>query len=330
MGVVGRQLLRKMFEKNFEVSVINDASISKENLVYLLKHDSIYHESSLLVTSGETANHDYIEINGKQITFLHEPDPANVNWGDYANPVIIECTELFNSREKLEVFINGGAIRAIAVYPLTDAGALNIVYGVNQDTLTGADTRIGMLSVECQVGTIALNVLNTANGVNYAYANAFTSYTNAQNTIDSMVRSGIRYQQGRAGAWNIVPYGPNQIRRAGLIIPALNGHISGMNYRAPIIDGGAMDIVADLNGAFDPTTFLAALKATGLVESSDDPLVSSDMVGKDQCSCSSQYIMTLSKTDGGSFVRCTILYDNIQFQVAQTIRLLEYLYPETN
>lgn len=323
LGVVGRQLLRELsfnFSDDFEVMLLNDANITTANLAYLLKFDSVYHEY-------ENKNIGYTEtsivIDGKVIPLLSDK-PANAPWGDYGVDIVFDCTGRASVSNDLSDYILGGAKRAISLAAEGYDNTLKrIIYGVNQSVLKSDDTRIVLPSIETQVAANALNVIQGNYGISSGMIHAFGAYTNSQNTIDS---ANIDFALGRAAAWNITPLTADEIGKdIGDVIASLNGRLSGVAYRAPVINGGVMDLTLELEKSVtrDDLNGLFQSGKSEVITRTDDDLTSSDATGLDKF----QVIMNRTAVDmvNGNFANLSIIYDNIRGQALQAVRLVKYM-----
>ena len=323
LGVVGRQLLRELLFKysdDFEVMLLNDANITTANLAYLLKFDSVYHEY-------ENKNFEYTEtaiVNDGISIPLSSDNPVNAPWGTYGVNIVFDCTGRASISNDLSDYILGGARRAISLAAKGYDNTLKrIVYGVNQSVLKSEDARIVMPSIEAQVAANALSVIQDNYDISSGMMHAFGAYTNSQNTIDS---ANIDFALGRAAAWNITPLTADEIcKDIGDIIANLNGRLNGVAYRAPVINGGVIDLTLeleksvtrdDLNGLFQSDKF-------EVITRTDDDLTSSDATGLDKF----QVIANRTAVDmiGGNFANMSIIYDNIRGQALQAIRLAKYI-----
>lgn len=307
MGVVGRELLRTLWGLDgIEVTMLCD-SVSTDNLAYLLKYDTIYHDAKL--RDSVQANEDGIVIGDKEIKLYTETEIRNLPLGGYGVDLVIDCSGRFTKKEQLQGFIDAGARYVMACSPLGN-DVPSIAYGVNQNTLLLSDTIISFGTMETQVLASVLKVLNNEFGVRTAIAKSFRSYTNSQPTIDNY--NPKDYALGRAAAWNITPTSDGFARAIGLVIPELNGKVTGYAYRAPVINGSVLDITAVLEKGTSRDGLNIKMKERNLgFQYNEDSLCSSDALSY----AFPQYLSKCSivhDCDGITVVTMSVVYDSVR------------------
>jgi len=307
-GRIGRQVLRATLERHpdkLEVVAINDLSDSKTN-AHLFKYDSSYG-----IYPGEVKPTEKgISIEGKEIQVLAERDPSNLPWGDLGIDIVVESTGIFTDAEKAAGHIAGGAKKVIISAPARNEDVM-VVLGVNQDKYEPSKHRI-LSNASCTTNCIAnmVKVLHDNFKVKYGLMNTIHAYTNDQRILDQ-THEDLR--RARSAAQNIIPTTTGAARAVGAILPELQGKIHGMSLRVPVSTGSITDFVAeiektasvdDINEAFKSA---AANELHGILEYTEDPIVSSDIV-KNPHSCIIDGLSTMVME--GNMVKVLGWYDN--------------------
>jgi glyceraldehyde 3-phosphate dehydrogenase len=322
-GRIGRLAFRLMFDsKDFEIVALNDLT-GAADLAYLLKYDSAqggYKQNS--ISSKENA----IVVDGKEIKVFAEKDPANLPWKDLDVDVVLECTGIFTSEEKAMAHINAGAKKVVISAPAKGGNVKTIVYNVNHETLDGTEKIISAASCTTNCLAPVAKVLNDTVGIVKGYMTTVHAYTNDQNTLDGPHKAGIKSRRTRAAAANIVPTTTGAAAAVGLVLPELKGKLDGIALRVPTITGSVVDLVfeparntsvAEINAAFKA----AANESLGYTE---DPIVSSDIIGATYGSIVDGLSTTLMEVDGRQLVKVISWYDNEMSYTAQFIRTVKY------
>lgn len=276
MGVLGRRLLRMMVELNydnnypatFEIGQINDPNMTAEQLVYLLKHDTVYGAWGKSVTALTDGN---IDVDGKTITFTHiSYNNTNGGWADcswYATHthLVIDCMGI-NSLETnaaMQTHVNGGAGYVFCCGTAMTNEMPSVVFGINHlNTAATKPQIVGIYNGDTQAAAVVGKLLDDSFRINNAICENICSYTNLNNLEDSALKSAVNAPQvGRAGAWNIIPVKSSTGRKVGLVAAQLNGKMTGRELRAGTISGAFMNITANLQNDFDADTFYNSVKA---------------------------------------------------------------------
>ncbi|MBD3409507.1 MAG: type I glyceraldehyde-3-phosphate dehydrogenase [Ignavibacteriales bacterium] len=302
-GRIGRLVFRKGLEDGVEFVGINDLTDAK-TLAHLLKYDSVHGKFNGTVESKEGA----IVVNGKEIPISAEKDPAQLKWGELGAEYVIEATGVFRSQEQCEAHIKAGAKKVILTVPGKGVDA-TVVMGVNDDTLTGDEKVISNASCTTNCLAPMVKVLNDEFGVEKGLMTTIHSYTNDQRMLD-LPHKDLR--RARAAAVSIIPTTTGAAKAAGLVIPELKGKLDGMALRVPTPDGSITDFVANVKKDVTAEDVNNALKAAadgalkGVMEYSDEPLVSVDIVGNPH----SVIVDSLSTMADGKLVKVVGWYDN--------------------
>lgn len=305
-GRIGRLVFRHAIARKdaFEFVGINDLTDAK-TLAHLLKYDSVHGRFQGTV---EADGSDLI-VNGNRIKISAERTLEGLKWGDI--DVAIESTGHYTSRADLEKHIANGAKRVVLTAPAKDAMDATVVLGVNDEALT-PDVKI-VSNASCTTNCLApmVKVLLDNFGIKSGFMNTIHSYTNDQRILD-LPHSDLR--RARAAALNIIPTTTGAAKALSLVIPEVKGRLDGMSLRVPTPDGSITDFTALLERPATKEEINAAFKAAaasgplsnGILEYTEDPLVSSDIVGNSH-SC---IFDSLSTIVIGDHVKIVGWYDN--------------------
>ena len=322
-GRIGRLAFRLMEEdKDYEVVAINDLT-DAEQLAYLLKYDTNHRNYRI---DEITSEGDYIIIGGRKVRVYCEKDPAMLPWKDLNIDVVLECTGLFTSYEKAMAHINAGAKKVIISAP-AKGDVKTIVYNVNHETLTGDEKIISAASCTTNCLAPVVNVIDKVFGIEKGYMTTVHAYTNDQATLDIAHKKGIKARRGRACAANIVPASTGAASAIGKVCPNLEGKLAGVAMRVPVPTGSVVDLVLELKKNTTAEEINAALKdATNeTLEYTDDPIVSSDVIGRRAGSVVDGLSTNVLDVDGKQMVKIVAWYDNEMGYTAQMVRTAKYL-----
>jgi glyceraldehyde 3-phosphate dehydrogenase len=308
-GRIGRNVFKIIEEKkgDIEVVAINDLTDAK-TLAHLLKYDSVHGKfPGTIAVDG-----DSIVVNGKAVKIIAERNPKNLPWAELGIDVAIEATGVFASatseRGGYMDHVEAGAKKVILTVPAKDDIA-TMVLGVNEESY---DPSIKAWSnASCTTNCLAplAKVLNDSFGLEKGLMTTVHAYTNDQSILD-LPHSDLR--RARAAAVSIIPTSTGAARAVGLVLPELKGKLDGMAMRVPTPDGSIVDLVATLDKEVTKEDINAAFKAAaegpmkGVLEYSEEPLVSIDIVGNSH----SSIIDGLSTSVIGNLVKVVSWYDN--------------------
>ncbi len=304
-GRIGRLVFRGLIKRDdINVCAINDITDLK-TLVHLLKYDSVHGRLPFPVEMKDNS----IVVNGKEIRITAERNPADLPWKELKIDVVVESTGIFRSREKAALHLEAGAKKVIISAPSKGDVDATIVLGVNGDQLK--DEHVVISNASCTTNCLApvMKVLNETFGVENAFMTTIHSYTNDQNVLD-LPHSDLR--RARAAAVNMIPTTTGAAIATSKVIPALKGKIDGMAVRVPTPDGSLVDVTAVLSKEATIEEVNAAMKAAaecemkGILEYTEDPIVSSDIVGNSH----SSIFDAKSTMANGNVVKVLSWYDN--------------------
>ena len=321
-GRIGRNVLRAMSQDQVaQVRAINDLT-DTHTLAHLLKWDSVHGKFD-----GEIGyDNENIIVRGHKIRVLKERDPAKLPWKDLGVQVVLESTGFFTSREKAELHFVGGAQKVLISAPAKNPDA-TICLGINDDIYDAAKQNI-ISNASCTTNCLAplVKVLHDNFTVVSGFMSTIHSYTNDQRILD-LPHEDLR--RARAAALSIIPSSTGAAKAIGEVLPALKGKLNGGAFRVPTPDGSVTDFTAILEKEATVDSINAAFKKAasdpsykGVLEYSDEPLVSRDIVGNPHsCIFDSALTMVL----GGKFVKVVGWYDNEWGYSNRCVELLEMI-----
>ncbi len=312
-GRIGRMVYRVMAERpgEFDVVAINDLSDPK-SLAHLLKYDSVHRKFSKPVKVGEGE----LVVDGRSLKVLQEREPAKLPWKSLGVEVVVESTGFFTDREGpkggFADHVKAGAKRVIISAPAKNPD-ITIVLGVNDDKLTPEQRFISNASCTTNCLAPMAMVLDQKFGIVRGLMTTVHAYTNDQRLAD-LIHEDMR--RARAAAINIIPSTTGAARAIGLVLPNLDGKLDGLALRVPVADGSITDLTAELKQEATPEQINSAFrevasgKLKGLLEYTEDPIVSSDIIGNSH-SCIFDAKSTLVIPKGkGNLVKVFGWYDN--------------------
>ncbi len=322
-GRIGRLAFRLMEEDNdYEVVAINDLT-DAEQLAYLLKYDTNHRNYRI---DEITSDGEYIIVGGRRVRVYSEKDPAMLPWKALDIDVVLECTGLFTSDEKAMAHINAGAKKVIISAP-AKGDVKTIVYNVNHEILTGDEKIISAASCTTNCLAPVVNVIDKVFGIEKGYMTTIHAYTNDQATLDIAHKKGIKARRGRACAANIVPASTGAASAIGKVCPNLAGKLAGVAMRVPVPTGSVVDLVLELKKNTTVEEVNSALKAATneTLEYTEDPIVSSDVIGRRAGSVVDGLSTNILEVDGKQMIKVVAWYDNEMGYTAQMVRTAKYL-----
>jgi glyceraldehyde 3-phosphate dehydrogenase len=282
-GRIGKLVARAAFErgfvgKKFEIVAINDTHDPKLS-AHLFKHDSTQgHFSGKVEAKGSM-----LSIDGYEIPLTADRDPANLPWKKLGVDAVLECTGAFTDRAGASKHLQAGAKKVLISAPCKGGEAdSTIVLGVNDeayDKKSHSIISIGSCTTNC-LAPVA-KVLWDSFGVESGFMTTCHAYTNDQLILDAHHKD---FRRARAGAVNIIPTSTGAAKAIGQVLPQLKGKLDGLSLRVPIPVGSINDLTCTLGKAASKEDINAALKKAaigkmkGILEYSEEPLVSSDIV----------------------------------------------------
>ena len=320
-GRIGRSVFRILSNRDdIEVVAINDL-FENEQLVYLLKYDSVMR----IFDKEVTADDDFMYVDGQKIAMTAEKDPAQIPWGKLGVDIVIESTGVFTKKEQLEKHLQGGAKKVILTVPPKDEIDAMIVVGVNDDTLKPEHRLISNASCTTNCLAPLAKILHERFGIEEGFITTVHAYTNDQRLADVPHKD---FRRSRAATQNIIPTTTGAARAVGKVLPQLKGKLDGMAIRVPVPDGSIVDLVARLNGKPSTEEVNTAVREAAegplkdIVEYSEVPLVSSDIIGNPH---SSVFDALSTRAAGDGYVKVVAWYDNEWGYSNRVVDLIERL-----
>jgi len=321
-GRIGRLALRYALENKEDVEIVAVNDLTDSNmLAHLLKYDSAHGRMKEEVTVEGSS----IMIDDKEIKVLSESDPANLPWGELGVEIVIESTGRFTDRKDAQKHIDAGAKKVIISAPGKD-NDLTLVIGVNDDKYEAANHHV-ISNASCTTNCLAplAKVLNDNFGIKRGLMTTIHSYTNDQNVLDSPHKD---YRRARTAAQNIIPTTTGAAKAVAEVLPELKGKLNGMAVRVPTPDGSLVDLVAELDKNVTAEEINKAFKEAaegplkGILEYTEDPIVSSDIVGNEHSSIIDGLSTMVLEDD---LVKVVSWYDNEFAYAARCIDLALFM-----
>ncbi len=319
-GRIGRLAFREITNNNkLEVVAINDLS-APSMLAYLLKYDSAQGTFNKSVTHKDNS----LVVDGKEITVYSERDPHKLPWRGQNVDLVLECTGIFESREKASAHLEAGAKRVIISAP-SDKDVKTIVYNVNHQLLDATDQLISCASCTTNCLAPMAKVLNDAFGIAAGQMTTIHAYTNSQPLLDTPDPK-VNYRKSRAAANNIVPYTTGAAKAIGLVIPELAGKLDGSSQRVPVQSGSVVELFTILKETTTVEKINSAMKAAANESYgyTEDPIVSSDIIGINYGSLFDATQTKIIAAGDQQLVKTVSWYDNEMSFVSQMVRTAVY------
>lgn len=306
-GRVGRTVTRlAKSHDQFDVVAVNDLA-SPEALAYAFSYDSIHGRyPGTVEIDGDT-----LSIDGDSFKVLSEPDPSKLPWRELGVDYVVESSGQFRKLAQLEQHLEAGAGRVLLTVPCKDPLDATVVLGVNDHVVT-KDARI-VSNASCTTNCAApvVKVLHETFGVKRGLLNTIHAYTSDQRLIDAPHSGDFR--RSRNAATNIVPTSTGAARAIGQVIPEMAGKLDGLAMRVPVADGSVVDLTVELEREATPEAIQEAMRKAagaelrGILEYSEAPIVSGDIVGNEH---SSIFDAPLTQVIDGTLAKVVSWYDN--------------------
>jgi glyceraldehyde 3-phosphate dehydrogenase len=305
-GRIGRSVFRILSDRDdIEVACVNDL-YDNAQLAYLLKYDTVMR----VFPKEVTADTEAMYVDGKKVVMTEEGDPAKIPWGRLGVQIVVEATGVLTKREKLLPHLAAGANRVILTVPPKDAVDAMVVVGVNDSGLTREHRLVSNASCTTNCLAPLAMVLDDAFGIEDGFMTTVHAYTNDQRLAD-VPHKDLR--RSRAAAENIIPTTTGAARAVGEVLPKLTGKLDGMAMRVPVPDGSVVDLSCRVRSKPVAREVNAAVRGAaegrlrGILEYSEVPLVSSDIIGNPH---SSIFDALSTRAEGDGYVKVLSWYDN--------------------
>jgi len=306
-GRIGRMVFRAGYQdKNINFVAVNDLTDTK-TLAHLLKYDSIHGKFGVDVSF----TNDSIVVNGKKIRVFAEKEATKLPWKDLKVDVVVESTGFYLTKELASQHLTAGAKKVLLSAPPKDETIKTFVVGVNDKDYNKKTDNI-ISNASCTTNCLAplAKVLEENFGIVNGFMNTVHAYTNDQRVLD-LPHADLR--RARAAAINVIPTTTGAAKAIGAVIPSLKGKLDGISIRNPVPDGSLLDLTVQLKKEVTLEQINQAVKKAtlgrlkGIIEYSEDPLVSSDIIGNPaSCVFDSQITMVIDK----KLVKVFGWYDN--------------------
>jgi glyceraldehyde 3-phosphate dehydrogenase len=306
-GRIGRNVFRAGLAADADIEwvALNDIT-DNATLAHLLQYDTAYGRYPGTVEATD----DGIVVDGKPVKVLAERDPANLPWGDLGVDVVLESTGLFTKRDDAAKHLQAGAKKVVISAPATNED-ITIVLGVNDDAYDPERHDV-ISNASCTTNCLAppAKIANDTVGIKHGLMTTIHAYTSDQRLQDAPHKD---LRRARAAAMNLIPTSSGAAKAVGLVLPELNGKLTGFAIRAPVITGSVVDLtfeaerettVDELNDAFRAA---ADGPLQGILRYTEAPLVSSDIIADPH---SSILDAELTQVIDGTLVKLVAWYDN--------------------
>ncbi len=321
-GRIGRMAFRAITKDfpNIQVVGINDL-LDPAYLAYMLKYDSVHGNfPGDIAVDGNT-----MIVNGNKIRLTAERDPAALKWNEVGADLVIECTGFFLTEETCQKHIEAGAKKVVQSAPSKDKTPM-FVYGVNHKTYAGQAI---ISAASCTTNCLApvAKVLHDNWGIKRGLMTTVHAATATQKTVDGP--SSKDWRGGRGILENIIPSSTGAAKAVGVVLPELNGKLTGMAFRVPTSDVSVVDLTVELNKEASYKDICAAMKAAsqsgdmvGVLGYTDEKVVSTDFRGRGTPSIfDAEAGIALDST----FVKVVSWYDNEYGYTCNMLRMVEYV-----
>jgi glyceraldehyde 3-phosphate dehydrogenase len=316
LGRIGRAALKViMDDPNFELVAVNDIA-PLDNLAYLLRYDTVYgrYDKTVEIADGK------LTVDGHDIHFYSERDPADLPWEDLDVKLVFESTGFFTKKDAAGKHLEAGADYVVISAPTKSEDMPTVVHGVNTDD--GMEVEI-LSTASCTTNSLGpvVEIIGRRIGIEKALMTTVHGYTSSQAIVDSPMS---KFRRGRAAAHNIVPTTTGAAVATTKVLPQYKGNFDGVALRVPVPVGSISDItfvVSRETTAEEVNDILTEEAATerydGVFGVSNDPLVSTDIIQDPRASIAD---LEMTRVVGGDLVKIMAWYDNEWGYTMQMIR----------
>jgi len=322
-GRIGRLVTRAAFDKDtVNVVAINEPFMTVAQMQWMFSKDSVHGPFKGTVE----VEGDKLVINGKKITVFSEKDPANIPWGSAEVWCVVESTGVFTSTSQASGHLKGGAKKVVISAPAKDATP-TFVMGVNEDKYEKSMNVISNASCTTNCLAPLAKVVNDNWGIVEGLMTTVHAATATQNVVDGVIRKGMR--DARAAYQNIIPASTGAAKAVGLVIPSINGKLTGMSFRVPVPDVSVVDLTVRLEKPATYQQICDVMKAQaegplkGIMAYTENEVVSSDFIS-DPASCTFDAGAGIALND--NFVKLVAWYDNEIGYSSRVVQLCSYIH----
>lgn len=318
-GRIGRNFYRAAFDSlGIEIVAVNDITTAK-TLGHLLKYDSVHGK-----WGGVESGDDWISVKGKKFDVLSERNPADLPWSKYEIDCVVESTGLFRDRENASKHLEAGAQKVLISAPAKNPD-VTVVMGVNEEKYSPQEHKI-ISNASCTTNCLApvAKILNDTFGIENGHMTTVHAYTTGQRLLDLQHKD---LRRARAAAMNIIPTTTGAAKAIGVVLPELEGKLTGIAMRVPVYDGSIVDLVVcvkkDITAEAVNTAFREAAEGNleGILQYTEEPLVSTDIVHNPH----SSIVDGLLTAVNGRLVKVLAWYDNEWGYSCRLVDVLEMM-----
>tara|TARA_R110001606_G_scaffold395213_2_gene567154 strand:- start:48041 stop:49042 length:1002 start_codon:yes stop_codon:yes gene_type:complete len=319
-GRIGRMAFRAATKdfQDIEIVAINDL-LDPEYLAYMLKHDSVHG----LFTGDVSVVDGHLVVDGKTIRITAERNPADLKWDEVGADLILECTGFFLTKESCQAHLDAGAKKVVQSAPSKDDTPM-FVFGVNDDKYKGEAI---VSAASCTTNCLApiAKVLNDNFGIKRGLMTTVHAATATQKTVDGP--SMKDWRGGRGILENIIPSSTGAAKAVGVVLPELNGKLTGMAFRVPTSDVSVVDLTVELEKEASYADICAVMKIAseqgplkGVLGYTEEKVVSTDFRGN---TAPSTFDAGAGIALDSTFVKVVAWYDNEYGYTCNMMRLVE-------
>jgi glyceraldehyde 3-phosphate dehydrogenase len=308
-GRIGRNILRALYESKrtheIQIVAINDLGDAETN-AHLTRFDTAHGRFNADVS----VDGNHMVVNGDRIRVCAERDPSKLPWAELGVDVVFECTGLFTSKAKAGAHLTAGAKKVVISAPGGNDVDNTVVFGVNHGMLKASDTVVSNASCTTNCLAPLAKVLNEKIGIVHGLMTTIHAYTNDQ-VLTDVYHSDLR--RARSATMSQIPTKTGAAAAVGLVLPELNGKLTGFSMRVPTINVSFVDLSFVAKRDTSKEEIDAVVKAAsegelrGVLGFNTQPLVSVDFNHDPR---SSVYDSTLTQVMGGTLVKVGAWYDN--------------------
>ena len=330
-GRISRVIIRIAAEEpeKFDIKAINYRDVDLDYMIYMLKYDTVFGRFNGTLDKYVEGDEKGLIINGKKVAVIEGADPFP--WGKYGAEYVIEGTGKFNTTEKAQMHLKGGAKKVIITAPAKDKETPTFVMGVNHKNYK-KDMMV-VSNASCTTNCLApvVKVLQDNFGVKQGLMSTIHAATAKQKVVD--MRSMSDWRRGRSSFGNIIPTSTGAAKAVGLVIPEVQGKLTGIAYRVPTADVSLVDLNIELEKETTYEEICAAMKAAsegelkGILAYTEDEVVSTDFVAEP---CTSIFDAGMGTLINGNFAKIVTWYDNEFGYSKKILELAEYMYEMDN
>ena len=321
-GRIGRLVMRAAQDDPMvNIVAVNDPFIPTNYMEYMFQYDTTH---GLYTGTAEMVDESSISIDGKKIRVFGEKDPSKIQWGEAGADYVIESTGVFTTTEKASMHMAGGAKKVVISAPSADAPMF--VMGVNQEKYQSSMDVVSNASCTTNCLAPLAKVVNDEFGLKEGLMTTVHAVTATQQTVDGPSQKDWR--GGRAACYNIIPSSTGAAKAVGKVIPELNGKLTGMSFRVPVVDVSVVDLTCRLEKGASYETICAAIKEAsegpmaGILGYQNKDVVSSDFISDTHSSIFDEKA-GIALTD--DFVKLVSWYDNEAGYSTRVLDLIEHM-----